>query len=204
MKEKESFIFTNNWFKSCENIWDQLFTSGYPKRYLEIGSFEGQSACYAISKLSINQVVCIDTWQGGVEHDNENMAAVEERFDKNIELALKQSASDIQFQKIKLSSTEGLATLISQGAQNYFDFIYIDGSHQAPDVLSDATLAFHLCRKGGILVFDDYLWSEDLESGVDPLRCPKAAIDAFTNIYCRKTKILMAPLYQLYVRKTEF
>ena len=38
------------------------------------------------------------------------------------------------------------------------DFIYVDGSHQAHDVLCDAILSFKLLRVGGIVCFDDYLW----------------------------------------------
>jgi hypothetical protein len=51
------------------------------------------------------------------------------------------------------------------------------------------------------MAFDDYLWAENLPTGIDPIRCPKPAIDAFTNLYCRKLRILQAPLYQLYVQK---
>mgnify|MGYP006284026743 CR=1 FL=1 len=95
-----------------------------------------------------------------------------------------------------------LAKLIAAGKSGYFDLVYIDGSHQAPDVLLDAALGFALTRVGGLLIFDDYLWSESLAGGRDPLRCPKLAIDAFTNIHARKLDILFAPLDQLYVCKT--
>ncbi len=71
-----------------------------------------------------------------------------------------------------------------------------------PTSLADAVLAFKLLKVGGHLVFDDYVWAEELPYGQDPIRCPKPAIDAFTTLYCRKLKILEAPLYQLYVRKT--
>jgi hypothetical protein len=54
---------------------------------------------------------------------------------------------------------------------------------------------------GGVMAFDDYLWAEDLPYGNDPIRCPKIAIDSFTNIYCRKIRIISAPLYQLYIEK---
>ena len=57
------------------------------------------------------------------------------------------------------------------------------------------------CVGGGIIGFDDYLWQEPLPYGTDLLRCPKLAIDAFTNIYARKTRIMLAPLYWLYVQK---
>ena len=94
-----------------------------------------------------------------------------------------------------------MSKLIAEGKANYFDFIYIDGSHRATDVLCDALLSFRLLKNNGVIVFDDYLWQEQLPYGIDPLRCPKIAIDAFTNIYCRKIKILSAPLKQLYVKK---
>jgi len=53
-----------------------------------------------------------------------------------------------------------------------------------------------------VMAFDDYLWAEPLPSGVDPIRCPKAAVDEFTNLFCRKLVLLRAPLYQLYIQKT--
>ena len=68
-------------------------------------------------------------------------------------------------------------------------------------MLCDAVLAFRLLSVGGIIAFDDYLWSEALPGGIDPIRCPKPAVDAFTNLYCRKLQILQAPLYQLYAQK---
>ena len=83
----------------------------------------------------------------------------------------------------------------------YFDFIYIDGSHQAPDVLFDALLGFELLRVGGIMVFDDYLWQEPLEGGTDPIPCPKIFIDAFTNVYCKKVRVLPPSPTQLHIKK---
>jgi predicted O-methyltransferase YrrM len=94
-----------------------------------------------------------------------------------------------------------LAKLLASGKEGFFDFIYVDGSHQAPDVLCDAVMSFRLLRPGGIIAFDDYLWQEPLPYGADPIRSPKIAIDAFTNIYCRKITVLSMHLYQLYVRK---
>jgi hypothetical protein len=67
--------------------------------------------------------------------------------------------------------------------------------------LLDAVLGFELLRAQRIIVFDDYLWQEPLAVGVDPIRCPKVAIDACVNIYCRKPKMISAPLCQLYMQK---
>jgi predicted O-methyltransferase YrrM len=94
--------------------------------------------------------------------------------------------------------------LIARGYRNYFDLAYIDGSHQAPDVLFDAVAAFRLVRPGGLIIFDDYLWTGAPQregAAVDLLHCPKPAIDAFTNLYRQKISLIPAPLLQLFVAK---
>jgi predicted O-methyltransferase YrrM len=206
---EKTYNFTTDWFQNtAKPVWDQLIPQIRPTRILEIGSFEGASACYLIDALAGDHPIelhCIDSWGGGIEHVEMgvNMSAVEARFDANIASAMKGSTHAVNFHKHKAYSDVALAKLLADPARRLaFDFVYIDGSHQAPDVLSDAVLAFRLLRVGGVMAFDDYLWSENLPYGKDPIRSPKIAIDAFTNIYCRKLNVLSAPLYQLYVQKT--
>ena len=129
------------------------------------------------------------------------MNEVENKFIYNTNIACSKVNNKVGLNKIKGFSDQELCKLIANNKIGYFDFIYIDGSHQASDVLCDALLSFKLLKTNGFMVFDDYLWQEPLEYGVDPLRCPKPAIDAFTNLYCRKIKIINAPLYQIYLQK---
>lgn len=201
------FEFTNNWFDLlAKGVWDQLIPRIRPARILEVGSYEGASACYLIGQLAKDagiEIHCVDSWQGGVEHQSGgiDMAAVESRFRKNVQLAIDRVANKVELVVHKGTSDVCLSRLVADGRKNYFDFVYIDGSHQAPDVLCDAALGFKLLKVGGIMVFDDYLWAEELPNGKDPLRCPKPAIDAFVNVNFRKLNILPAPLYQLYMQK---
>jgi predicted O-methyltransferase YrrM len=204
------FTFTNNWFDTtAKGIWNEFLPQIKPEKILEIGSYEGASACYLIEKLACDaeiEIHCVDTWSGGIEHKEggtaeTDMRAVESRFNHNVNLAVELASKPVALVIHKGPSDLCLAKLISEGKTGYFDFIYVDGSHQAPDVLCDAVLAFRLLKTGGFMVFDDYLWSEGLPGGRDLLRCPKPAIDAFTNIYSRQLQILSAPLYQLYVQK---
>src|SRR5262245_23785389 len=51
----------------------------------------------------------------------------------------------------------------------------IDGSHRAADVYVDAMLTWPLMARGGLVIFDDYLW-DNLEG---PSEIPKPGIDAF-------------------------
>lgn len=213
MSTKPDYKFTTPWFENtAKGVWDSLIPTLKPKRILEIGSYEGASTCYLINKLGLNkdtEIHCIDTWQGGLEHQIDgnapsDMTSVEELFHHNTKIALSETGNYAKLFVHKGFSDVVLSTLLAKGMQDYFDFIYIDGSHQAPDVLCDAVLSFRLLRLNGVIAFDDYLWQEMLPYGTDPIRCPKPAIDAFTNIYCRKLRIISAPLYQLYVEKISF
>jgi predicted O-methyltransferase YrrM len=204
------YDFTNNWFESLAKVvWELFIPQINPTRILEIGSYEGASTCYLIKKLADSKDIelhCVDTWQGGVEHQEggggeTDMSAVEKRFHHNTKTAISEVKHAVQLVIHKEHSDIALSKLIAEGKQNYFDFIYVDGSHQAPDVLCDAILSFRLLKIDGVIAFDDYLWQEKLPYGTDPIRCPKFAIDAFTNIYCRKIKVISAPLYQLYIQK---
>lgn len=204
------YEFTNQWFEEvAKEVWSSLLPQINPTRILEIGSYEGASTCFLIDNLARLKAIelhCIDTFSGGVEHKNggnfyTDMSAVEQRFHKNTNLSISNARNSVKLVLHKEFSDIALSQLIAEGKQGYFDFIYIDGSHQAPDVLCDAILSFKLLKENGILAFDDYTWQEKLPYGPDPIRCPKIAIDAFTTIYCRKIRTINAPISQLYVQK---
>ena len=192
--------FSNDWFSSGPKIiWDKLILNLNPSKILEIGCFEGASTCYLVENISKKkniEIHCIDNWNGGLEHREdgfypiENMNKTYERFKKNISYVTHNALYKPKIVIHKDNSDLALSKLINAGFIDYFDFIYIDGSHQAPDVLLDAVLSFRLLKEKGIVGFDDYLWKEPLSYGNDPIRSPKIAIDAFTNIYCRKINII--------------
>jgi len=197
--------YSLNWFAhGARAIWEQMIPLIDPTRVLEVGSFEGASACFLIDTLARRhrlELHCVDHWQGGVEHADSDMAAVEARFHRNTALAITEAAHPVDLVVHKGRSDTGLIGLLAAGNGDKFDFVYIDGSHQAPDVLADAVLGFRLLRPGGVMGFDDYIWAEDLPGGRDPLRCPKPAIDAFVNIHIRQLDIVPAPIGQFYIRK---
>jgi len=63
-------------------------------------------------------------------------------------------------------------------------------------------MAFPLLRVGGTLIFDDYVWSDQLPQRRDPSRMPKPAIDAFVNVFHRKlAPYQWLPLWQFYLQK---
>lgn len=205
IQTESEYEFTNDWFGGNIPIWDALLPRYNPKRFLEIGSYEGRATCYLIEKFTTDtpiEIHCVDSWEGGIEHDKSTMSDVEKRFDKNTGIALKKAAHPATINKHKKYSNVALAELIVAEKAAAFDVIYIDGSHQAPDVLVDCVMAFQLLRKGGLMIFDDYLWTMESVGKQDPLNMPKPAIDAFLNIFQRKMLIVRgAPVYQLYAVK---
>jgi predicted O-methyltransferase YrrM len=200
------YEFTNDWFEqSARKTWDTLIPQLRPSRIVEVGSYEGASACYLIDTLSHAREIelhCIDNWtDGDPSYLGSSMSDVEARFRRNLDTATAAARHRVQLRTHKATSMHALATLIAEGRQDYFDFIYVDGSHVACDVLADATLCFALLRVGGVLTFDDYLWTEDARYPRDILQCPKPAIDAFINLNFRRLNVVAAPMGQLSIRK---
>lgn len=167
------YSFTRDWFSHNIDIWEQLFDQVNPKTVLEIGSYEGRSAVWMMDRGC--HVTCIDTWS------NEE---VEKRFDEN---------TQGKTVKIKGKSSLLLRSLVNDS----YDFIYIDGSHMACDVIQDLILAYPLLKIEGIMVCDDYMY----QLGGNPIHSPKPAIDAFINCYAEKIELLNAPIQQIFIRK---
>lgn len=200
------YKFTQAWFNNTAKLnWNQILPQINPKVILEIGSFEGASTCYLIEKFcNIHPITiyCIDTWEGGIEHKEMgmDMEAVEERFDYNIKYASNKVLHRPTVIKLKGYSDKKLAELLLEGKENFFDMVYIDGSHASTDVLVDAVLSFKLIKIGGSMVFDDYLWAHG-EKNIDYF--PKIAIDAFTTIYANKVDISPSFNSQIFVHKRD-
>jgi predicted O-methyltransferase YrrM len=166
--------FSTDWAGNHFFLWSELLhrLREKPVRILEIGSWEGRSALFFLNYLPRSRVVCIDPFEGNVEHRldpyfRELAFKTEAQFDCNL------AAFADRVEKIKGSSTAALPTLGIAGRR--FDLAYIDGSHMAADVYSDAVLTWPMMEAGGIVIFDDYEWPlMDNE-----LQRPKLGIDAF-------------------------
>jgi len=191
------YQYTKDWFSWSPGVWEQLIPHlPARKNFLEIGSFEGRSAVWIVQYMMEDggELICVDTWEGGAEHVNGEMSGAEDRFKHNIDLIIGNFV-DRDVQPIKSTSVDALGNLISYKKQ--FDFIYIDGSHLAKDVLTDACMAWPLLKSKGFMVFDDYLWKPQ---GFTLLQRPKVAVDTFVNMF--EDEIAIAHFgYQLIVRK---
>ena len=145
-----------DWHTPHVPLWRAMLAPlvGQPVRALEVGSYEGRSAHWLLSNVLTHpdaSITCIDTFENRER---------ERRFFANASGA----------HALAGPSSEWLPRLFVAHGPGSYDFIYIDGSHDAHDVLLDATLALELVRVGGLLAFDDYEWG-----GGDG---PKRAVDA--------------------------
>jgi len=188
------YKFTQDWFSWAPPIWERL-TLPERKKFLEIGAFEGRATTWIIENMMEDggEIVCIDTWAGGEEHVNGEMTGAKSRFNDNINL-VREKHPNRNVTSCTGTSVDWLAALIQD--KQRFDFIYIDGSHIAKDVLTDACMAWPLLKKNGIMVLDDYLWGNMSR----PNHVPKPAIDAFVNIFIEELKIVHTG-YQFVLRK---
>ena len=198
MKE---YQFTNDWFGVARNMWPSLI-SKLPddKSFLEIGSWEGRATVWIAENMAAEQdamITCVDTWQGGEEHDPNEMNDVFARFSANMSALAdnqKERGENILIRAIRNKSSHALAELITE--ERTFDFIYIDGSHIARDVLIDACMSWPMLKNGGVMVFDDYMWA----GSPLLLHRPKPAVDAFTSIFGQELLVLHNG-YQVAIQK---
>lgn len=203
--ESNQLEFTNNWFDiNAKLIWENFLPKFKPKKVLEIGSYEGASTCFLIKLLSSCleefEIHSIDPWEGSKYNGRDvDMSLVESRFRKNTSYQINNSKKNVNLVIHKSFSINALTKLILKNKSGYFDFIYIDGSHMATDVITDAVLSFELLRIGGVIGFDDYLWK--LQGSNSIVTNPKFAIDSFTNIFSSRIKILRGPNHQQYIQK---
>lgn len=185
------YYYTTDWFSHNIPNWQKYlnrFVNIPEVNVLEIGSWEGRSTCWLLNNIITHEsakITCVDTWQGGVEHQNMNghvLLLCQARFDVNVFLT---GHSQKVTKKVGFSSDVMRLLLV-----NSYDFIYVDGSHEAEDVLVDAIQAWGLLKVGGMLIFDDY----GLGGGV------KEGVDVFLRFFAHKLNLLHIS-FQVFVEK---
>jgi predicted O-methyltransferase YrrM len=169
--------FTNDWQSRHIPTWTRALHKfrNQPVAVLEIGSFEGLSAVAFLELLPRCRITCVDPFAG-----YENRATFAHLFAHDYESRFDQNLAPYRdrFEKIKARSVPTLDALRREG--RHFDVIYIDGSHERQDVLSDSILAWPLLKVGGVLIWDDYQWEHKT---LPPDQRPEQAIDLFRSMF---------------------
>lgn len=178
---------SNDYFSShAYNFFIYLNQLNKNFRYLEIGSYEGNSALFIANTFPHSKVNCVDTWQKTNEYsDHKSFLKIENNFNHNI---LKYR----NINKIKKSSDE-----FFMKNNLKFDVIYIDGYHYGPQVFKDCMNAWRFVEKGGFLICDDYIW--DFYSNIKSNPC--YAINRFINKNRSTCKIEKISNSQIFIKK---
>ena len=193
-----AYEFSFDWFSRNVPVWDlhvrPLGDAG-PLHALEMGCFEGRASVWLLENLltdPASRITVVDTFEGSPEIASETLDGLFDRFLRNVERTGRLN----QVRIMRMTTVQALTSLISAESDRKFNLVYVDASHRASDVLTDAVLASQVLSPGGLLVFDDYLWS----CCPSPLDRPKVAIDAFLEIFQHSYEVLHKG-YQVLLRK---
>ena len=176
----ESKNFSQKWFLNNFEVFHYYLPKDHTKNfsYLEIGSYEGLSLLNILFNYKNSKVTAIDLWDESntnSESLNVNFNEIEDKFNKNLE--------EYSFIKIKNDSVIALRELLKK--RHYFDFIYIDGSHNGEDILSDAIESYKLLNTEGFIIFDDVV---NMNANISIQSY--TGFEKFCQIYKKEIKVL--------------
>ena len=145
------YIFTNTWFINSE-IKELLFNyvnKSTINKILEIGSYEGASACFFSDHLLDNQlshITCVDPFSiNDTTSPLNNTTKI--HFYNNIRRSKNYN---------KVLVEEMYSTDFYKKNDKTYNFIYIDGSHLLDNIITDFNNCLQIIEYNGIIWMDDY------------------------------------------------
>ena len=153
--------------------------------YLEIGTYEGNSAMFVANTFPKSKVYCVDNWNKTEEYGDQNFDIVEKNFDYN-------TSSFNNILKFKNNSDD-----FFKKNNTLFEVIYIDGYHKDFQVLKDCRNAWKILKKNGLLICDDYIWNfyENIREN------PCYSINKFIDEIKNENKVLEVSKSQIFIKK---
>ena len=147
----------DNWFRRTRGefcpIADQF--AGRPIVYVEIGNWAGASLEYVCLNVLTHPesiAVGIDPYDQALERARWDVAEIKEIAKNRVAAAIGDRGHWIYE-----PSETGLLKLPAILKGRSIDLLYIDGQHEAPNVLLDFLLAWPHLKDGSIVIFDDYV-----------------------------------------------
>lgn len=177
---------TRDYFSlNAYNFYSCLSKLGKDFKYLEIGSYEGNSALFVENYFNKAKIYCVDTWSGSNEHVDHDFKIIEKNFNCNVK-------NKKRIKKIKKTSNKFFST-----NKISFDVIYIDGYHFAQQVYRDCINAWKHLKKNGYLICDDYIWQN--YSKIEENPC--FAINKFLSEIKKFYKLINISNSQIFIKK---
>jgi predicted O-methyltransferase YrrM len=209
--KSEEKVFSEDWFSHNIEIWNNYkkeLDGIANKKCLEIGAYEGRSSIYIVENYcngNGSSLDAIDTWDSSLNNKEGLLGELNkkfihndlyERYNRNLKHYIDQGVVHTYRGK----SSDKLIEFVKEvkdGRREKYDFIYVDASHSAKDVLVDAVLSWELLKNGGIMIFDDYKWEMFKEK---KYLHPALAIDSFLSSY-ESMYVLLNKGYQVHIKK---
>ncbi|MEL6321085.1 MAG: class I SAM-dependent methyltransferase [Cyanobacteria bacterium J06626_14] len=179
--KQRDYQFTQDWFTHNIPLWENLLKEWMDQphvRAIEIGSFQGMSMCWLLDHV--------------LTHPNAQLTSIDPAVQPEFYINLEKTETPSKVIQKAGSSHDVLPTLPPET----YDFVYIDGCHLASHVEQDGILSWSLVKPGGLLIFDDYLWTDPQYPGQDP----KLGIDAFLETVRSHVQIVHRG-YQIIAKK---
>ena len=157
---------TTDYFSINAYYWKNILKS-LPSnfKYLEIGSWEGNSALFILNNFAVKKVVCVDVWK------DEKFTKIQEQNFKNFKENIEEFSKQVKICK------ETSDNFFSKETELY-DVIYIDGAHETEQVFKDVKNSWKILNVNGILICDDYFYGNIYNN---PNNVPSIAINKFIN-----------------------
>ncbi|MDH5579468.1 MAG: class I SAM-dependent methyltransferase [Betaproteobacteria bacterium] len=144
----------DGWF-DFQTVYD-FAVSGFKHdfgHFVEIGCWQGKSSSYlAVNIINSEKNIkfdCVDTWEGSIEHQEQELVKSNKLFDvftKNMEPVKG------YYNAIKKPSVEA-AKLYEDKS---LDFVFVDASHEFEPVYEDLTAWYPKVKDGAIIAGHDY------------------------------------------------
>jgi len=180
---------TTDYFSINTYYWDLIISKNFKEfSYLEIGSWEGNSASYILKNFKTKKVFCVDVW------DTNNDSPKQEernRFESFI--------FNLKKFKERFSFFKGTSDKFFKNNSQKFDVIYIDGWHEANQVYKDINNSWDCLNVNGIIICDDYFYGDIKNNLVNNL--PANAINKFIFENKNKLKVICVNNTQIFFKK---
>ena len=140
----------HGWFR-WQEPFAQLLSKHRPTACVEVGSWMGCSAVFTAQRIKTwgGHLTCVDLWGPWYLEDHavaERSATAYERFCSNIHyLGLSETVTPLRMTSPEAARGHGPV-----------DWVYIDGSHDYPNVKADLDAWWPLLREGGLFLGDDF------------------------------------------------
>jgi len=180
---------STDYFSINAYYWDLIISKNFKEfSYLEIGSWEGNSASYILKNFKTKKVFCVDIW------DTNNDSPKQEernRFESFI--------FNLKKFKERFSFFKGTSDKFFKNNSQKFDVIYIDGWHEANQVYKDINNSWDCLNVNGIIICDDYFYGDIKNNLVNNL--PANAINKFIFENKNKLKVICVNNTQIFFKK---